>query len=69
MTKIIPLKCSVCGGSIDPETLKCMYCGTSFVIFGRKLINKQKLKEIDQRIEEAKRTYKEGQTFKTLKKD
>jgi hypothetical protein len=55
MTKIISLKCSVCGGSIDPEKLTCKYCGTSFVIFGRRLINKQKLK--DEKIDEYKWWY------------
>lgn len=31
-TKLIPLRCSVCGGHLNHETLICEYCGTHFVL-------------------------------------
>lgn len=30
--KLIPLKCPVCGGTVNYETLICEYCGTHFVL-------------------------------------
>jgi len=29
---LIPLRCTVCGGSLSKETLQCEYCGASFIL-------------------------------------
>lgn len=32
MTKLVPLKCSVCGANLSRDTLICEYCGTHYVL-------------------------------------
>lgn len=42
MTKLVPLKCSVCGANLSREKLICEYCGTHFVLSEDKLRFEQK---------------------------
>lgn len=66
MTKLVPLKCTVCGANLPQDTLICKYCGTHFVLSAERVAVAVKAAEKDETeraIEEAKETYIEGETF------
>jgi hypothetical protein len=45
LSKLVPLKCSVCGANLSPETLTCDYCGTQFVLSEEKVAVQAKLED------------------------
>ncbi len=59
MTKIIPLKCPICGANVSRETLTCKYCGTSIIISEelRKSFEKEGYEKRLKELREAERKY------------
>lgn len=39
MSKLVPLKCTICGGILTRETLVCKHCGTGFVLSSSEFAN------------------------------